>query len=84
MHASSVFQVEHFENWAQEAKVKVMRPNTMNNYGAVLDDIGMEGMLNDLMTRFINPIAAGLMCCGLLFEIFLPDLRVSALVHLVR
>ncbi|CAM6105754.1 unnamed protein product [Calypogeia fissa] len=51
-------EVEHFENWAQEAKVKVMRPNTMNNYGAVLDDIGMEGMLNDLMTSYINPIAA--------------------------
>ncbi|BBN15797.1 hypothetical protein MPTK1_7g00930 [Marchantia polymorpha subsp. ruderalis] len=51
-------EVEHFENWALEAKVKVMRPNTMNNYGAVLDDIGMEGMLNELMINFINPMAA--------------------------
>ncbi|KAG6541488.1 hypothetical protein Mapa_017163 [Marchantia paleacea] len=51
-------EVEHFENWASEAKVKVMRPNTMNNYGAVLDDIGMEGMLNELMINFINPMAA--------------------------
>lgn len=31
----------------------------MNNYGAVLDDIGMEGMLNELMINFINPMAAG-------------------------
>ncbi len=52
-------QVEHFEKWAQDAKVKVMRPNTMNNYGAVLDDIGMENMLNELMTRYLNPMAAG-------------------------
>jgi hypothetical protein len=52
-------QVEHFERWAQDAKVKVMRPNTMNNYGAVLDDIGMEEMLNLLMTRYLNPMAAG-------------------------
>jgi hypothetical protein len=51
-------QVEHFEKWAQDAKVKVMRPNTMNNYGAVLDDIGMENMLNELMTRYLNPMAA--------------------------
>jgi hypothetical protein len=52
-------EVEHFEKWAQDAKVKVMRPNTMNNYGAVLDDIGMENMLNELMTRYLNPMAAG-------------------------
>jgi hypothetical protein len=51
-------EVEHFEKWAQDAKVKVMRPNTMNNYGAVLDDIGMENMLNELMTRYLNPMAA--------------------------
>jgi hypothetical protein len=31
----------------------------MNNYGAVLDDIGMEEMLNLLMTRYLNPMAAG-------------------------
>lgn len=52
-------QVEHFERWAQEARVKVMRPNTMNNYGAVLDDIGMEVMLNHLMLRYLKPMAAG-------------------------
>lgn len=52
-------QVEHFERWAQDARVKVMRPNTMNNYGAVLDDIGMEGMLNHLMLRYLKAMAAG-------------------------
>ena len=52
-------QVEHFERWAQDSRVKVMRPNTMNNYGAVLDDIGMESMLHHLMTRYLNPMAAG-------------------------
>ncbi|XP_024357084.1 2-oxoglutarate and iron-dependent oxygenase domain-containing protein ICU11 isoform X1 [Physcomitrium patens] len=51
-------EVEHFERWAQEARVKVMRPNTMNNYGAVLDDIGMESMLNHLMIRYLKPMAA--------------------------
>jgi hypothetical protein len=51
--------VEHFERWAQDARVKVMRPNTMNNYGAVLDDIGMEVMLNHLMIRYLKSMAAG-------------------------
>ncbi|KAJ7545400.1 hypothetical protein O6H91_09G117800 [Diphasiastrum complanatum] len=51
-------EVEHFENWAQEAKFKVMRPNTMNNYGAVLDDIGMEEMLDQLMREYITPMSS--------------------------
>ncbi|KAJ7570937.1 hypothetical protein O6H91_01G140600 [Diphasiastrum complanatum] len=51
-------EVEHFEHWAQAAKVKVMRPNTMNKYGAVLDDIGMENMLDQMMTKFVSPMAS--------------------------
>ena len=30
----------------------------MNKYGAVLDDIGMENMLNQLMCKFISPMAS--------------------------
>ncbi|EFJ08531.1 hypothetical protein SELMODRAFT_131662 [Selaginella moellendorffii] len=51
-------EVAHFEKWAHEVKVSVLRPNTMNNYGAVLDDIGMETMLDQLMMKFIRPFAA--------------------------
>lgn len=53
-------EVEHFEKWATSAKVKIMRPNTMNNHGAVLDDLGMDGMLNELMRKFISPMAASI------------------------
>ncbi|MCO5581243.1 hypothetical protein L7F22_035121 [Adiantum nelumboides] len=53
-------EVEHFERWAAEAKMKIMRPNTMNKYGAVLDDIGMEGMLDQLMSKFLSPMASQL------------------------
>lgn len=51
-------EVEHFERWAAEARIKIMRPNTMNKYGAVLDDIGMENMLDQLMSKFISPVAS--------------------------
>eukprot|EP00249_Psilotum_nudum_P010119 c22344_g1_i1 orf=239-1375(+) len=51
-------EVEHFERWAANARIKIMRPNTMNKYGAVLDDIGMESMLDQLMSRFISPMAS--------------------------
>ncbi|KAI3753211.1 hypothetical protein L2E82_25257 [Cichorium intybus] len=33
-------QVETLENWIVETKLSTMRPNTMNNYGVVLDDFG--------------------------------------------
>lgn len=36
-----------------------MRPNTMNKYGAVLDDFGLEAMLDSLMNEFICPISRG-------------------------
>ncbi|MED6127681.1 2-oxoglutarate and iron-dependent oxygenase domain-containing protein icu11 [Stylosanthes scabra] len=34
-----------------------MRPNTMNKFGAVLDDFGMESMLDKLMKDFIRPLS---------------------------
>lgn len=37
-----------------------MRPNTMNKYGAVLDDFGLETMLDKLMDDFIRPISRGI------------------------
>ena len=36
-----------------------MRPNTMNKYGVVLDDFGLENMLEKLMEDFIRPISTG-------------------------
>ncbi|XP_059655450.1 2-oxoglutarate and iron-dependent oxygenase domain-containing protein CP2-like isoform X2 [Cornus florida] len=50
-------EVENFEKWVRETKFRIMRPNTMNKYGAVLDDFGMETMLEKLMEDFIRPIS---------------------------
>ncbi|XP_024993716.1 uncharacterized PKHD-type hydroxylase At1g22950-like isoform X2 [Cynara cardunculus var. scolymus] len=50
-------EVENFEKWITETKFRVMRPNTMNKYGAVLDDFGMESMLHKLMEDFIRHIS---------------------------
>eukprot|EP00850_Spirogloea_muscicola_P020816 SM000227S07462 [mRNA] locus=s227:98598:100431:- [translate_table: standard] len=51
-------EVEHFKRWALMAGVTVMRPNTMNSYGVVLDDIGMDDMLSDLMADVVAPLAS--------------------------
>ncbi|XP_019164903.1 PREDICTED: uncharacterized PKHD-type hydroxylase At1g22950 isoform X1 [Ipomoea nil] len=50
-------EVENFEKWVHETKFRIMRPNTMNKFGAVLDDFGMETMLEKLMEDFIRPIS---------------------------
>nr|XP_043624328.1 2-oxoglutarate and iron-dependent oxygenase domain-containing protein CP2-like [Erigeron canadensis] len=50
-------EVENFEKWVHETKFRIMRPNTMNKFGAVLDDFGMEVTLNTLMEDFIRQIS---------------------------
>ncbi|XP_059305166.1 2-oxoglutarate and iron-dependent oxygenase domain-containing protein CP2-like isoform X1 [Lycium ferocissimum] len=50
-------EVENFEKWVRETNFRVMRPNTMNRFGAVLDDFGLETMLDKLMENFIRPIS---------------------------
>ncbi|XP_048329485.1 2-oxoglutarate and iron-dependent oxygenase domain-containing protein CP2 isoform X1 [Ziziphus jujuba] len=50
-------EVENFEKWVNDAKFRIMRPNTMNRYGAVLDDFGLETMLDKFMEGFIRPIS---------------------------
>lgn len=55
--------MENFEKWINAAKFKTMKPNTMNKYGAVLDDFGLEAMLNKLMEEFICPISKGDKSC---------------------
>lgn len=51
--------MENFERWVHETKFRIMRPNTMNKYGAVLDDFGLETMLEKLLDDFIRPISRG-------------------------
>lgn len=50
-------EVKNFEQWVNEVRFRIMRPNTMNKYGAVLDDFGLETMLDKLMEQFVRPIS---------------------------
>ncbi|KAI3963664.1 hypothetical protein MKW98_021904 [Papaver atlanticum] len=50
-------EVDNFEKWVTESNFKIMRPNSMNKYGAVLDDFGFETMLDKLMDDFVRPIS---------------------------
>eukprot|EP01124_Arcella_intermedia_P017909 TRINITY_DN24892_c0_g1_i1.p1 TRINITY_DN24892_c0_g1~~TRINITY_DN24892_c0_g1_i1.p1 ORF type:complete len:444 (+),score=112.93 TRINITY_DN24892_c0_g1_i1:20-1351(+) len=50
-------ELEYFENYAlNEMKILVRRPNSMNNYGLVLDDIGFVDHIDQFMKKYINPL----------------------------
>ncbi|XP_012075705.1 2-oxoglutarate and iron-dependent oxygenase domain-containing protein CP2 [Jatropha curcas] len=62
-------EVENFERWVHDTKFRIMRPNTMNKYGAVLDDFGLQTMLQKLMDEYIRPMS----------RIFFPEVGGSTL-----
>ncbi|XP_078153521.1 2-oxoglutarate and iron-dependent oxygenase domain-containing protein CP2-like isoform X2 [Carex rostrata] len=62
-------EVEHIENTISSCGTKIMKPNTMNKYGAVLDDFGFDAMLTKLMEDFLSPIA----------KVFYPEVGGTAL-----
>jgi hypothetical protein len=51
-------EVAWFENWCRYHDLPLMRPNTMNHYGTILDTLGFGSFLHELMTEYIAPIAA--------------------------
>jgi hypothetical protein len=56
--AALLDEVAHFETWCSRSRLGVVRPNTMNNYGAVLDSFGFSPMLDRLMAEYVSPLAA--------------------------
>jgi len=50
-------EVEYFENWCKQWNLAPQRPNSMNNYGAMLDDFGFSTVLDELIATIINPLS---------------------------
>ncbi|KAI6649528.1 hypothetical protein LOD99_6694 [Oopsacas minuta] len=48
-------EVANYESWCHGNQLSIHRPNTMNSYGAILDEFGFEPVLQEL-TDFIGPI----------------------------
>lgn len=51
-------EVACFETWCSRSELSVIRPNSMNNYGAVLDTFGFQPFLQQLMLEYVTPLAA--------------------------
>ena len=49
-------EVAHF----QASGLPVARPNSMNNYGLILNEIGMERAMDELQARVLSPVAEAL------------------------
>ena len=52
-------QGDNFEKRVHKTDFEIVRPNSMKNYGVVLDDFGMEGTLDTLMKDFVCHISKG-------------------------
>jgi hypothetical protein len=50
-------EIAFFETWCSENDFPLIRPNTMNNYGAVLDTFGFQEMLQQLMLSYVAPFS---------------------------
>ncbi|CAJ1936703.1 unnamed protein product [Sphenostylis stenocarpa] len=53
-------EVENFEKWVNTTKFQVIRPSILNKFGVVLDDFGLQTMLDKLMKGFICPLSKAL------------------------
>ncbi|KAL6059557.1 Ogfod2 protein, variant 2 [Balamuthia mandrillaris] len=49
--------LEELDNFEQSG-LPLKRPNSMNNYGVILNDIGFKDAMYELLERYINPFAS--------------------------
>lgn len=53
-------EVKAFEDWCEEQDLDKLRPNSMNNYGVVLDTFGFQNCLQQMMLEVVVPFATRL------------------------
>lgn len=50
-------ELEHFYRTAEEHSIPIRRPNSMNNYGVIVNEIGLRPLVTALQQRVIWPLA---------------------------
>merc|ERR1712190_384607 len=51
-----VSELDNLGCWADDSGFKVARPNSMNRYGMVLNDVGFQEVAHQIMQKIIQPI----------------------------
>ena len=50
-------EVAHFKKFCVQNQIPAQAPNTMNNYGVILDDIGFYDMIQEIIDKVVTPVA---------------------------
>lgn len=50
-------EIAHFKKFCEDNKIPAQAPNTMNNYGVILDDIGFKHLIEQINEKVISPIS---------------------------
>lgn len=53
-------ELHAFEHWCRHQGASPTRPNSMNNHGVVLAELGLEGAMDELLYTWIAPLAGRL------------------------
>jgi len=56
----AVEDLDRLEDWATHNGVALRRPNSMNMYGVILDDLGYGQALSELVERVFSPLSSAL------------------------
>jgi len=51
-----IIELENYEKCAKDLDLPLRRPNSMNNYGLVLNEIGFRKVLNELTRIYVTPL----------------------------
>lgn len=51
-------ELDNFEAWAASIGLRVNRPNSMSKHGAILDDMGLDAVFQDITLNYIRPLAS--------------------------
>ncbi|MDI3285835.1 hypothetical protein [Polyangium sp. 15x6] len=49
-------EIHAFEHWCRHRGVGPVRPNSMNNQGVVLAELGLEGAMDELLYTWLSPL----------------------------
>ena len=50
-------EIQHFYMTAEEENIPIRRPNSMNNYGVIVNEIGMRPMITAFQQQYIWPLS---------------------------
>lgn len=53
-------EIDNFHEWADQNGISVSRPNSMNKYGVILEQLGFGPFFTELVSNYISPLAKAL------------------------